>query len=111
MIRSIAKFCLPALIIAIAGGLTLKDADAGIGYYYSAPSYYIAPPVYGPSSFNYGYYSGPAYNGGYSPFGTSYYPGGVYNYGYPSYGYYSPYRYYGYRPQRFGVGIGVRLFR
>lgn len=62
------------------------SADAGVGYFYSAPSYYVAPPLYwyGYSPYGYGYGGFPAY--GYAGYGPSYaYSYG--GYGYPAYGF------------------------
>ena len=98
-------------------------AEAGVGYYYSAPSYHYAPPVYNsyydsyPGAYSPGFFGSPSV-GGYTPayysVSTPYatgYPGysgyPTAGWGYPTYGYISPYRWYGYRPYRYGRGRGL----
>jgi hypothetical protein len=109
-------------IAVLCGAVAASDpAAAGVGYYYEAPSYYYAPPVYGwpayaaPGAYGAGFYGAPAY-GGYVPayynFATPYSVGYSASYesrswGYPTYGYISPYQRYGYRPYRYGPGRGL----
>jgi hypothetical protein len=85
------------LFLGLTGSAQARHFRGG-GYYYHAPSYYVAP-VYG-----YGF-GGPAYYGGYAypsygyygvPNYSSYWPASAYSYTYPtvptySYGYYAPY--------------------
>lgn len=101
-------------VLTLCSGLTAVSqiADAGVGYYYEAPSDYYAPPVYsyappvyssGFSTFpryGYGGYAGPRYYGAVSPnVGTL----GGYSFGAERYRGYSPYG--GYSTYgRYGVG-------
>lgn len=113
-----------AAAIVFGGSLTATStADAGVGYYYEAPSYYVAPPVY---SYGFGGYPAYGYGGyGYSGYGYGYqgygygspgygygYPAyGGYGYGYPGYGFSGVYRSSGFRPSKFSGGFGLSTFR
>jgi hypothetical protein len=80
------KAVVAAAAVFAGVALAAPSADAGFGYYYSAPSYYYAPPVYGPA-YSYGFGGYPSY--GYSGYGYGHYGYPLYGYGYsyPSYGY------------------------
>ncbi|MBA3314229.1 MAG: hypothetical protein H0T47_13210 [Planctomycetaceae bacterium] len=106
------KATLAAVTIA-AGTLSLSPpAEAGVGYYYAAPSTYYAAPVYG------GYYGNPGYGGlgyggigyggiGYGGLGYSSYGYSSYQYGGLGYGGYGG-SYYGGPGGSFGFSTGPR---
>ena len=91
------------LMLAMFVGLGSSPASAQVGYTYSAPSYYVSPPVYG----NYGWGSAGTVNYGLTPYSNPapliytqpIAPTYSYNYGlYPTYGY-SLYGYSNYYPR------------
>lgn len=109
MSRSIKAAAAAAFVLAGTFAAS-APAEAGIGYYYSAPSYYAAPSVYYAPTYGYGYGGYPSYSGYplYGP-GYGYYPA----YGhYPAYGYggygFSSFRYRsGFRPSIYSGGFGI----
>ncbi len=107
---SYAKPAFLASVVAAGFLCASQFAEAGVGYYYAAPSTYYAAPLYGGNYGGYaGYgYGGPGYGFGYG--GAGYGSLGYANYGYRSIGYgglgYSNYGYQSYRSTGFGLGLG-----
>jgi len=103
-----AKSGVLAAVVLVASNV----ADAGVGYYYAAPSTYYTAPLYGG---HYGGYAGLGYGGlgygfGYGNVGYGSIGLGYSGYGYSSFGYgvpgYSNYGYRSYRSTSLGFGLG-----